>query len=80
MAESRLRRQQNICSPAPAPPAGGKNLAAGGEGDSSAGSLNGARFIVRTNLPSSLPPCKSELALWRAFLAEEIDAILRDEE
>jgi hypothetical protein len=35
---------------------------------------------VVCGLPAKLSPAKAELALWRAFLAEEIDAILRDGE
>ena len=35
-----------------------------------------AEVIVTTNLPSLVPPMPGEIALWRAFLAEEIDAIL----
>jgi hypothetical protein len=31
------------------------------------------------NLPKALPPSREELALWRAFLSDEIEAILRDE-
>jgi hypothetical protein len=34
---------------------------------------------VSTNLPEALPPMREELALWRAFLSDEIEAILRDD-
>ena len=35
---------------------------------------------IHSDLPAKLSPTKAELAIWRAFLAEEIDAILRDGE
>jgi hypothetical protein len=35
---------------------------------------------IQSDLPAKMSPTKAELALWRAFLAEEIDAILRDGE
>lgn len=35
--------------------------------------------IVLTNLPQHIPVVRDELAIWRAFLAAEIDAILHDE-
>ncbi len=35
---------------------------------------------VVCDLPFKLSSAKDELALWRAFLADEIDAILRDGE
>jgi hypothetical protein len=35
---------------------------------------------VRGQLNHQFMPIKGELALWRAFLGEEIDAILRDED
>jgi hypothetical protein len=38
-----------------------------------------SQIVVSTNLPKALPPLRDELALWRAFLSEEIGAILRDE-
>jgi hypothetical protein len=33
---------------------------------------------VVVDLPNRLPPLREELAVWRAFLSAEIDAILRD--
>ena len=36
--------------------------------------------IIQSDLPSKLSPTKAEVALWRSFLADEIDAILRDGE
>jgi hypothetical protein len=33
---------------------------------------------VTTELPQRLPVMKAEMAIWRAFLADEIEAILRD--
>lgn len=42
-----------------------------------AGPADPAR-ILSSDLPSDLPVDKRELALWRAFLADEIEAILRD--
>ena len=35
--------------------------------------------LVMTNLPKRLPAMRDELAIWRAFLSNEIDAILRDQ-
>jgi hypothetical protein len=35
---------------------------------------------IRRQLNHQFMPIKWELALWRAFLGDEIDAILRDEE
>jgi len=35
---------------------------------------------IQSDLPAKLSPTKAELAIWRVFLAEEIDAILRDGE
>jgi hypothetical protein len=35
---------------------------------------------VKIDMPNRLPPMKSEVALWRAFLADEIEAILKCEE
>jgi hypothetical protein len=37
-----------------------------------------AELEVTADLPRRLPLMKSELAIWRAFLADEIEAILRD--
>ena len=36
--------------------------------------------VVLTNLPQHIPVTREELAIWRAFLAAEIDAILRNEQ
>jgi len=33
-------------------------------------------FVIISDLPERLPVTKAELAIWRAFLSEEIDAIL----
>ena len=41
---------------------------------------NGPEQVVICGLPSGLSPTNAEIALWRAFLADEIDAILRDGE
>jgi len=38
-----------------------------------------SKQAIFCDLPDKLSPTKAELALWRAFLAEEIDAILRDD-
>jgi hypothetical protein len=38
-----------------------------------------SQILVSTNLPRALPPLRDEIALWRAFLSEEIGAILREE-
>jgi hypothetical protein len=38
-----------------------------------------SQVVIQSDLPAKLCPTKAELALWRAFLAEEIDAILRDD-
>jgi len=35
---------------------------------------------VVCDIPAKLSPAKAEIALWRAFLADEIEAILRDGE
>ena len=35
---------------------------------------------IQSDLPAKLSPTKAEIALWRAFLADEIEAILRDGE
>lgn len=35
---------------------------------------------VSTELPRRLPAMQGELAIWRAFLSNEIDAIIRDDE
>jgi hypothetical protein len=32
-----------------------------------------------TNLPKRVPAMRDELAIWRAFLSNEIDAIMRGE-
>jgi hypothetical protein len=37
-------------------------------------------LAVLTNLPNRLPPSRDEIAIWRAFLSEEIAAIMRDNE
>jgi hypothetical protein len=39
-----------------------------------------AEAAIKNDLPAKLPPTKAEIALWRAFLADEIEAILRDGE
>ena len=39
-----------------------------------------AEAAIQNDLPAKLSPTKAELAIWRAFLAEEIDAILHDGE
>lgn len=36
--------------------------------------------VIQSDLPAKLSPTKAEVALWRAFLADEIEAILRDGE
>ena len=36
-------------------------------------------IAVVTDLPKRLPLTRDELAIWRAFLSNEIDAIMRDE-
>ncbi len=36
--------------------------------------------VVLTNLPQHIPVTREELAIWRAFLAAEIEAILRNEQ
>jgi hypothetical protein len=33
-----------------------------------------------TDMPKRLPAMRDELAIWRAFLSTEIDAIMGDEE
>ena len=35
---------------------------------------------VAADLPNCLPVMREEFAIWRAFLSEEIDAIMRDYE
>jgi hypothetical protein len=35
---------------------------------------------VACDIPAKLSPTKAEVALWRAFMPDEIDAILRDGE
>lgn len=35
---------------------------------------------IVVELPRRLPPLKEELAIWRGFLSQEIDAIMRGEE
>lgn len=35
-----------------------------------------AALAVTTNLPPQLPPLREEVAIWRSFLARDIDAIL----
>jgi hypothetical protein len=42
--------------------------------------LKEIQIRVVTNLPPVLPNLKEELAIWRAFLADEIDKILYDDE
>jgi hypothetical protein len=37
------------------------------------------RPVVLTDLPKRLPTMRDEIAIWRAFLSTEIDAIMRDE-
>jgi hypothetical protein len=39
-----------------------------------------ANVTVATNLLKRLPPTRDEIAIWRAFLSDEIDAIMRDDE
>jgi hypothetical protein len=34
--------------------------------------------VVMTELPKRLPAMRDELAIWKAFLSTEIDAIMRD--
>jgi hypothetical protein len=34
--------------------------------------------MVTVDLPRRIPPIKNELSLWRAFLADEIEAILQN--
>jgi hypothetical protein len=49
-----------------------------------ASKLRRSRFeteaAIQSDLPAKLSPTKAELAIWHAFLADEIDAILRDGE
>ena len=33
-------------------------------------------FVIISDLPERLPVTKAEIAIWRSFLSEEIDAIL----
>jgi hypothetical protein len=35
--------------------------------------------FVSTNLPKVLPPLREELALWKVFISDEIESILKDE-
>ena len=42
--------------------------------------LSEAEAAIKNDLPAKLSPTKAEIALWRAFLADEIEAILRDGE
>jgi hypothetical protein len=37
-----------------------------------------AEPTVTVDLPRRIPPIKNELSLWRAFLADEIEAILQN--
>jgi hypothetical protein len=39
-----------------------------------------AEAAIKNDLPAKLSPTKAEIALWRTFLADEIEAILRDGE
>ena len=39
-----------------------------------------ARPRIMTDMPKRLPAMRDELAIWRAFLSTEIDAIMGDEE
>jgi hypothetical protein len=41
-------------------------------------SCHGAEPMVTVDLPRRIPPVKNELSLWRAFLADEIEAILQN--
>lgn len=41
---------------------------------------NATSRTVATDLPSRLTVMREELAIWRAFLSEEIAAIMRDDE
>jgi hypothetical protein len=41
---------------------------------------NSTEQPVVCDIPAKLSPAKAEIALWRAFLADEIEAILRDGE
>ncbi len=75
MARSPARRQKKQASPESLRRAGDNGCAAAG-----GISRKNGRLPVFNNLPAPFPNNKSELALWRAFLGEEIDAILRDEE
>jgi len=52
---------------------------AGGAFQRSQKSIASEQAVV-CDLPSNLSPTKAEVSLWRAFLADEIDAILRDGE
>jgi hypothetical protein len=75
MARSRLR-SKNIHLPQKATaPIGVRSCAP---------KLRRSRFeteaAIQSDLPAKLSPTKGELALWRAFLAEEIEAILLDGE
>ena len=39
-----------------------------------------AEAAIKNDIPTKLSPTNAEIALWRAFLADEIEAILRDGE
>ena len=36
--------------------------------------------LIVSDLPSRIPAIREELAIWRAFLSDEIDAIMRGDE
>jgi hypothetical protein len=44
-----------------------------------AASLDTAGVTVLTDLPRRVPTMRDEVAIWRAFLSTEIDAIMRGE-
>jgi hypothetical protein len=50
-----------------------------GDGRRSSSTTPSTKITIKSNLPEHLPPLREEIALWRAFLSEEIEAILRDE-
>lgn len=39
----------------------------------------GVNPLVVSDLPGRIPAIREELAIWRAFLSDEIDAIIRDD-
>jgi hypothetical protein len=44
-----------------------------------AASLDTAGVTILTDLPRRVPTMRDEVAIWRAFLSTEIDAIMRGE-